>query len=162
MKPMTTTNDAMTATSSAAPSTPSTRKAATTVPKVTKGERRMRRKNMLRPSCTCWESLVTRVTRVARPSRSTSARESESTWRKRSSRSAVPKAAASLEQKYWAVTEMAQAKTPMPTSSAPWASTKAASRRAMPTSMTWAITSGTRSWSSASSILKRGASTHWA
>ena len=80
-------------------------------------------KNMLRPSCTCWESLVMRVTRLARPMRSTSSRERLSTRRKRSSRIAVPKAAASREQKYWAVTEMTQAKMPMATSSAPCPST---------------------------------------
>ena len=64
-----------------------------------------------------------RVTSVDLPRRSTSARERLSTWRKRSSRRAVPKAEASLEQKYCAVTEIAQAKTPMPTSSAPCQST---------------------------------------
>ena len=119
MKPMTMAPETMTATSSAAPSRPSTRNAAMTVPKVTKGERRMSLKNMLRPSCTCWESLVMRVTRLARPMRSTSSRERLSTWRKRSSRIAVPKADASLEQKYCAVTEIAQAKMPTPISTAP-------------------------------------------
>ena len=75
---------------------------------------------------------------------------------------AVPKADASRALKNCAVTETTQAKTPMTTSSAPWRSTYPVSRVAMPTSMTWAITSGTRSWRSASSILNSGASTHWA
>ncbi len=90
-----------------APSAPSTIKAETTVPTMTKGERKIRRKNMLRPSCVCWVSLVMRVIRLARPRPSTSSRGRVMTWWNRSSRNAVPNCAASFDEKYCATTETA-------------------------------------------------------